>query len=68
LSIYWWSKQESHGPRLRRFKSAPRVSGKCNQAQDQTQQLVSDTISGKILSFQELVIIPKRQLRKQNSW
>jgi hypothetical protein len=45
LSICWWSKQESHGPTLRRLKSVPRFSGKCNQTHDQTKRPLHATIS-----------------------
>jgi hypothetical protein len=55
LSICWWSKQESYGPTLRRWKSAPRFSGKCNQTQDQTKRLLNDTISGKVVSIRNFV-------------
>jgi hypothetical protein len=49
LPICWWSKQESYDPRLRRLKSVPRFSGKYNQIQGQTKQLLNDTIFGEVL-------------------
>jgi hypothetical protein len=53
---------------LGRLKSASRFSRKRNQTQNQTKRPLNDTISGKVLSFQEPLIIPRRQLRKQNSF
>jgi hypothetical protein len=41
--------KDPYGPTLHRLKSVPRISGKCNQTQDQTKQLLNDPLSRKIL-------------------